>query len=135
MSVQCQVAKFVSEKIQMSGKSQKDVAEQAGFDKPNMITMIKQGRTKLPIAKIGPLAIALETDPVHLLKLCFSTYYPETWKAVAPFLVSALKCNDLRLLNALRAETGDPFLYALSEESKGHLDKLMRSLREPARIH
>lgn len=87
MSTQCQVAKFVSEKIQMIGKSQKDIAEQAGFDKPNMITMIKQGRTKLPIAKIGPLAIALETDPVHLLKLCLSTYHPETWKAIAPFLV------------------------------------------------
>lgn len=135
MSTQCQVAKFVSKKIQMIGKSQKDIAEQAGFDKPNMITMIKQGRTKLPIAKIGALAIALETDPVHLLKLCFSTYYPETWKVIAPFLVSALKTNELRLLNAVRAETGDPLLYALSEESKGHLDKLMRSLRDPVRVH
>lgn len=135
MSTQCQVAQFVSEKIQTAGKSQKDIAEQAGFDNPNMITMIKQGKTKLPLAKVGPLAAALGTDPVHLLRLCLSTYQPETWAAIAPLLVSALTSDELCLLNAVRAETGDPLLSSLSDESKEHLDKLMRALRAPAHVH
>lgn len=135
MSTQCPVARFVNERIQIIRKSQKDIAEQAGFDKPNMITMIKQGKSKLPIAKIGALAVALEADPVHLLKLCFSSYYPETWNVIAPLFVAALKNHELRLLNAVRAETGDPLLHALSEESKSYLDKLMQSLRGPIRVH
>jgi len=135
MSTQWQVAQFIRGKIQTVGKSQKEIAEQAGFENPNMITMLKQGKTKLPLAKVGPMAVALGADPVHLLRLCLSTYQPETWAAIAPLLVSALTRDELCLLNAVRAETGGPQFSSLSDESKEHLDKLMRALRAPAHVH
>lgn len=135
MDTPCIVAQFIRERIDFLGKPQKDVAVEAGFEHPNVITMIKQGKTKLPIAKIGPMATALETDPLQLLKLCLSHYYPDTWKAIEPFLESALTEDEVRLLGALRTSVGGPYLSALSSESKRHLESFMKSLRLPTQVH
>ena len=84
------VAKYISACIKASGKKQYEIALEAGFDSPNVITMIKQGKTKLPINKIGVMSKALEIDPVYLLKLCLSEYQPETYAAIVPFMEEIL---------------------------------------------
>ena len=43
-----------------------------------MTTVIKQGLTKLPIARVGGLARALALDPVQLLMLVMNEYQPGT---------------------------------------------------------
>ena len=63
METTSQVACFIAARIEATGQLQKDIAAKAGFDKPNMITMIKQGRTRLPLDKVGAMALALETGP------------------------------------------------------------------------
>jgi hypothetical protein len=135
MEKDTKVARFIAQRIKDTGKSQRDIAIEAGFDSPNMVTLLKQGKTKLPIAKIGTMAKALETDPVHLLKLSLSTYCPETWEAIEPFLASALTEDELQLVQALRTSVGAPFLSAVSVESKQHFSDFMKSLRAPAHIH
>ena len=50
-------------------KSQAEIAEEAGFVNPNMVTMIKQGATKLPLDRVPALAKALECAPSLLLRL------------------------------------------------------------------
>ena len=69
-----QVARFITARIEASGYSQKDIATLSGFERPNIITMIKQGKTRLPLDKIGPMANALETDATQLLKMCLEEY-------------------------------------------------------------
>jgi transcriptional regulator with XRE-family HTH domain len=135
MTIHCPVATFICAQIQASGKSQKAIAEEVGFATPNMITMIKQGATKLPPAKIGLMATALNTDPIHLLKLCLSTYSPDTWDAIAPHLEAALTGDEVRLVNAMRDLASGPSIAALSGASKEHLDAFVASLRAPARVH
>ena len=76
------VASYLEIQIAVSEISQKDIATAIGYDKPNVITMIKQGKTKLPLNKVGPLAKVLGIDPVHLLRLAMSEYHPDTWLAI-----------------------------------------------------
>ncbi len=76
------VAQFIAERLKVSGKSQREVAEACGWPKPNFVTMLKKGDSKLPLDKIGPLANALEVEPVYLFWLVMSEYYPETLKAI-----------------------------------------------------
>jgi hypothetical protein len=52
--------------------------------------MFKQGNTKLPLKRIGPLAKALEVDPAHPLRLVMLEYMPETWESIADILQSTL---------------------------------------------
>ena len=129
MDSSCPVAKFVRRQIQMLGKPQHEIAREVGFDQPNIITMIKQGKTKLPLAKVGPMAIALETDPVYLTQLCFSTYFPETWAAIAPFLETALTADEKTMIHAWRSYVGAPCIAALNDEAGQKLQEFLLCLR------
>ncbi len=80
------VAEFVTQAIAATGKTQLEVAREAGFDKPNVITMIKQGSTKLPIPRVKAMARALEVEPLVLLKLCLKEYHPEMYDVLHEFI-------------------------------------------------
>lgn len=135
MTDTCVVARFINDQIKLIGKPQKDIASESGFETANLITMIKQGKTKLPIAKVGPMAIALETDPIHLLKLCMSTYYPETWEAISLMLDSAFTADEMELVSKLRAHNGGSYLYALTDDSRDKFQSFIHSLSTKSQIN
>lgn len=98
------VAEYLEAQINMCGKSQKQIAEEAGFPKPNIITMFKKGDTKLPLEKIGKFAKAIEVDPIHLFKLCLAEYQPETWAEIQKmFGQPVLTTNELEILEVIRS--------------------------------
>lgn len=102
------VAEFVRQRLLETPKTQREIALASGFDQPNVITMIKQGSTKLPLNRIGPLARALEVDPVVLLRLALSEYLPDTWAAIEPLLSAAMLTADERqLVEAYRRAKAD----------------------------
>lgn len=101
------VAQYVDQQVNLCGKSQLDIAREAGFNKPNIITMIKQGKTKLPMAKIGPMAKALCVDPVYLFQLAMREYEPDTWEALEEFIFKApiLSQNEIEIVEIIRQST------------------------------
>lgn len=97
------VAAYLARQIELSDKSQKEIATEAGFAKPNMVSMIKQGDTRLPIAKIGPIARALGIDPVHLFRMTMMEYEPETWLAISSVLGQPfISDNEMEIINVIR---------------------------------
>jgi len=73
------VAAYLSRRIdELRGvKTQREIAAEAGFTKPNVVSMLKTGETKLPIDRIPALARALDADPAHLFRLALQDYWPE----------------------------------------------------------
>lgn len=130
MSTTSPVACYLAERIRASGRTQAEIARDAGFRSANMITMLKQGRTRLPLDKVGPLASALDCDPTHLLKLCLQEYCPQTWVRTGPLFDSMLTRDEAALLGAMRRHVGAPYLVALAEEPRQHLERLLASLRD-----
>jgi transcriptional regulator with XRE-family HTH domain len=55
---------FLDERIQelRPRKTQSQIATEAGFSRPNMLSMIKAGSSKLPLKRVRGLAKALECD-------------------------------------------------------------------------
>lgn len=82
------VAQYIAAAIDRCGKSQLQISEEAGFSKANVITMIKQGKTKLPVARIEGLSRALEVDPYELLDLVMSEDFPDHWAFIRRTLSS-----------------------------------------------
>lgn len=102
------VAEYLADKLAATDKTQRQIAEECGFDNPNIITMFKTGQTKLPINRIGPLAKALDADPVHLLRMVMLEYMPDVWTSVEDIMKSTiLTANELELVRAFREVTGD----------------------------
>lgn len=97
------VAQYLTLLINNSEKTQRQIAQEIGYTKPNIITMFKQGLTKLPLEKIGPLANALEIAPDDLFFKVMSEYMPETFEALSPFLCGQmLSKEELELLDNYR---------------------------------
>lgn len=88
------VAEYLADQIEQSPKSQLEIAEEAGFETPNIITMFKQGKTKIPLIRVGPLALALGINPRHLLRRVLEEYMPETWHAFEESLGHLILSHD-----------------------------------------
>lgn len=92
-------------------KSQADIAAEAGFVNPNMMSMIKSGSTRLPIDRVPALAKALEVDPRRLLQLAI-----EQWAGVTAartfneIFGTIVTRNEIVWLNEIRdsSENIDP---------------------------
>ena len=123
-----QVALLVTEQIRIVGKKQLEIAEEAGFENPNVITMIKQGKTKLPLGKVGLVAKALKIDPIYLLKICIEEYQPETWEAIRPFMDEVVTKDELYMLKVIRNAIGAPYLAALNLDQRSKLDEFILSM-------
>jgi transcriptional regulator with XRE-family HTH domain len=107
-AIRTSVADFIADRLAESDKTQREIAEECGFETPNIITMFKNGKTKLPLNRIGPLATAINADPAHLLRLVMTEYFPDTWCHIEDILQSTLlTANELQLVRAFRDATGD----------------------------
>ena len=97
------VAEYLVQKIAESGKTQRVIAEECGFENPNIISMFKKGETRLPLNRIEPLASALNVDPAHLLRLVMLEYMPRTWDDIEWMLKGSIMTDsELRLISAFR---------------------------------
>ena len=74
------VAQFLSASSRKCGKSAVDIAQEAGYGKPNIISMLRTGVTKLPLDRVPAMAKALNADPVTLMRLCMEEYMPEVYE-------------------------------------------------------
>ena len=129
------VANVLATLIDGSGKSRKEIAYAAGLGKPNMISMLKTGDTKLPLARLGSFAKAVGADPVVLLKLCLQEYYPDVWEAIKLHLTEAITPDELRMVRALRKMTGVPYLSSISAEECERLDEFLDILAKSTTVH
>src|SRR5690606_10026295 len=104
--------------IEASHKTQREIAKEIGYDRPNIITMFKQGLTKGAIEKIPALAMALDGDPARLLRLALNEYMPEVLETIEQCLGSLLTSYEREVLGILRNVTlsAHPKLSALQRE-------------------
>jgi transcriptional regulator with XRE-family HTH domain len=79
------IAKYLEKQIDaLKGvKTQREIAREIGYDKPNMISMFKRGEAKVPLDKIPLLAKALHVDPTHLFRLALEQYWPNMGDMIA----------------------------------------------------
>ena len=98
---------FLDDKINKSKVSQADMAKSLGFQQPNIISMFKSGKTRVPFRAIPDLAKLLEVDPKFMLRMAMAEYQPETLKAVEETFTGAVTKNELDIISEIRRLTND----------------------------
>lgn len=98
---------------------QKDIAEAAGFEKPNVIYMFKKGLSKIPLDKAGRVAKAVGLDPYEFWFKCLMEYAPEIYKefeminkqptltATEISFIKASRANKIDLMAILKRESNE----------------------------
>jgi transcriptional regulator with XRE-family HTH domain len=103
------IASYLSKQIDaLQGiKSQREIASEIGYDKPNMISMFKRGEAKVPLDKVPALAKAINVDPAFLFRLALEQYWPDVASALAPVFRTVISRNEEKLILAFREMTND----------------------------
>lgn len=99
-------------------KNQRAIAFEAGFVNPNMITMLKQGSSKVALDRVPALAKALECDAAYLMRLALEQAIgPTASLAVIEAFGEPVTVNEKGWLQAIRnaSNHSDPRLTARSQ--------------------
>lgn len=94
-------------------KSQVEIASEAGYVNPNMLSMLKSGTTKLALDRAVDLARALETDSARLFQMALLQSGRETTRAVVEEVFGTVVTrNEVGWLEAIReaSDNTDPTL-------------------------
>jgi len=103
------VADRLSEAIEKSGRSQREIAAEMGYSRPNVLSMMKLGQTKIPIEKAPLLARACGIDPAEFTRHVMQEYAPAVWTTLEATFGESLTPAERRCLDAFReivARTG-----------------------------
>ncbi len=79
-------AEHLAKLVERSPKTQREIALECGYPRPNLITMFKQGLTKVPIEAVPKLAKALDEDPAILLRMAMREYMPAALMTIEEYL-------------------------------------------------
>lgn len=111
------LAKFLTKRILQlkPRKSQREIAAEAGFIQPNMLSMFKNGSSKLPLDRVPGLAKALECDPKHLFLMALDQLGGDTTDlAIRQIFGTLVTQNEVAWLEEIRKASNhtDPGLTA-----------------------
>ncbi|WP_209833808.1 XRE family transcriptional regulator [Ruegeria sp. HKCCE3926] len=114
------MAKYVERRVLelKPTKSQAEIATQVGYVNPNMITMIKQGSSKVALDRVPALAVALEADPAFVMQLALEQAIGRTAaEAVVEVFGEPVTANEVGWLQAIRKASSntDPRLTSRSQ--------------------
>lgn len=110
MAAHKKIEDFIAERQLELGLTNQTIATGIGYANQNVISMIKKGRTKLPIDKVAKLAFVLEVDEAKLMRMAMKEYMPDTLKVIERCLGPTVTQNELALLEIWRdaTENTDP---------------------------
>ena len=98
-------------------KSQLQIASEAGFVNPNMITMVKSGSVKLALDRVPSMSRALDCDPAYLMRLALEQAEGDTaTQAIIEIFGTPITSNELGWLQEIReaSDGSDPRLISRS---------------------
>lgn len=98
------IAAFVGSRLDeiRDRRNQREIAEISGYANQNMITMIKQGQTKVAIDRVHSLAKALEVDQKYLMRLALEQFYSPAAIRELEAALCDMTAKEQRLLTAFR---------------------------------
>jgi transcriptional regulator with XRE-family HTH domain len=102
--IQSKTAMIFGSLVDASGITQREIAERLGYGKPNIITMMKQGLTKIPIYRIPKIAKLFNIDAAELLKVAMMEYEPDKYMAIIEILGEPITGYERRLLQVIKEE-------------------------------
>ena len=111
-------AAYLSQAIDASGRTQRDIAKQAGLPTPNVLSMMRHGETKVPLRRIPALARARGLRPADFLELALAEYHPELQSILKETFGRPLGETEQQVLQVLAAADPDGVLLLGETESR-----------------
>jgi len=109
MTKKADLAVFIASKIDASDKAQSEIAAEAGLDNPNFLSMIRTGKSRVPIGRALALADALDVPRGDLARKCLDAYEPELYAILMTvFPGLAFTNEEIEIVETVRAARALP---------------------------
>lgn len=124
------VAEYITHQINLCGKTQAMVAKESGFPQANIISMLKNGTTKVPLSKVSAIAKSIGVDPMYLFRMVMAEYQPELWSAIESLVMSqgVFTQNEMDIIKVVR-ESGVENPAIKTDEDREILKSAINRLR------
>ena len=96
------VAEFFDWAIDRLDLTDEQLAEELGFGKPGIITMMRRGQLKLPLQQIPAIARAVDVDPAFMLRMALAEYMPEVFEVMVETFGKPLTGNERIMVECYR---------------------------------
>lgn len=119
------IAKMLRDRIDRMTpmRSQREIAAQIGYDKPNVLSMYKRGEAKVPLDRLPDFALALNIDLAVMFRAGLEQWWPTANKALERMFHERVVSENERAILAYIKEVAD-------DEDPGLTDKLRGAIRE-----
>ncbi|MCG5512774.1 hypothetical protein [Ectothiorhodospira shaposhnikovii] len=121
---------YFNAQLEMSEKSQREIAAELGYPNANIMTMFKKGITKIPVSKVGPLAKALNVDPAYMLRIAMNDYMPEVLETIEEIMGDVVTEKERAILKVIREGADGKDVHIATEEQKRQLIEWARNVAE-----
>ncbi len=117
---------YLSRLLEISEKSQRQIAKECGYANPNIISMFKKGHTKVPVEKVPAMAKALGVDPADMLRRAMRETMPSVLQTVEDVVGDLVTVNERKILETIRSASkeSDP---ALDKDTEKALKALFKA--------
>lgn len=109
------VIERLAQMIEKSGRSQREIADEVGYTKSNVISMMKKGKMPVPLDKAPALARACGEDPTEFMRLVVREYHPELWGVLEHTFSPSMSAMERRVVEIVRDELEALTINALHE--------------------
>jgi transcriptional regulator with XRE-family HTH domain len=121
---------ILARRIDESGLTQREIASALGYNRSNLVAMIKSGKMRIPISKIPNLADVLGIDRVELMRRALAEYQPEVLETLNQMLQEVVSESERRLLGELRKMINGPVPPLATAKQREQLKRLAAALVE-----
>lgn len=128
-------ADFLARAIEFSGRTQREIAAEAGFPKPNVISMMKWGDMPIPLDRAPALARACRVDPAYFLRLVLEEHHPEAYAVLVNTLGEPLSRNEWEMVLLFRLASEDEEIEVDADVAHAVLDALLKFRPAPKTEH
>jgi hypothetical protein len=100
-------------------KPERTIAAEAGFKSTNMLSMIKGGRSKVPLERVDGIARALGVDPMLLFRLALEQHFEEGSEEMSIAETICITANEMEIIDRIRAASNgsDPEMTSRKEQA------------------
>lgn len=113
-------AMILTKAIEASDLTQREIADRVGFKNANIISMLKNGETRVPLERIPALAATLGIDEREFLMVAIEEYHPGVHEVLVEVLGVPLSDAELGIITVFRMagmrgeiEVAGPFRAAI----------------------
>lgn len=94
--------RLIDRLVNESPKSQREIASDMGFERQNIITMLKQGTTRMPLDRVERFALSMDRDPAELVRLWMEEYAPDHLKVLDKNIGMTMSSAERQWISRMR---------------------------------